>query len=88
MGVKKLDELMNLVGELVKVVKKVAEDGRVSIRTTRRDGIDHVKRLEAEKKISEDERHQAQEEIQKLTDRNIRAIDQASESKEKELLAP
>lgn len=74
--------------ELVKVVKKVAEDGRVSIRSSRRDGIDHVKRLETEKKISEDERHKAQDEIQKLTDRNIRAIDQASESKERDLLVP
>ena len=72
--------------DLVKVAKKVAEDGRVSVRALRRDGNEKIKQLEKDKKITEDESFKSQAEIQKLTDRYIQLIDQAQSSKEKELI--
>lgn len=72
--------------ELVKIVHKLAEEGRVSIRSIRRDANEHVKKLETkDKTITEDESHKAQTDIQKLTDRYIQLIDQAQAAKEKEL---
>ena len=71
--------------ELVKLVKKIAEEGRISIRTIRRNAKEKVKSLEKEKKISQDERFKTEEEIQKLTDRYIEEIDKLFEEKEKEL---
>ncbi|MBU1121313.1 MAG: ribosome recycling factor [Candidatus Omnitrophota bacterium] len=73
--------------ELSKIVKKAAEEGKVSIRTIRRDGNDRIKKLEKDKKISEDERFKAEDEIQKLTDKYIKDTDKVLEEKEKELKA-
>jgi len=72
--------------ELVKVVKKVAEDGRVSIRSVRRDANDQIKKLEKDKDITEDDREKALGAIQKATDRSTSELDQVSQSKEQELL--
>jgi len=71
--------------ELVKLVHKVAEEGRVSIRTLRRDANETVKKFKTEKQISEDESFQSQEQVQKLTDRYIGQIDALVTSKEQEL---
>ncbi len=71
--------------EMVKIVHKLAEDGRVSMRAIRRDGNEKIKALGKEKKITEDESFKAEQDIQKLTDRYIQMIDQAQSSKEKEL---
>ena len=71
--------------ELIKIVRKTIEEGKVSIRTVRRDGKESVKKLEKEKKISEDERFKAEEELQKLTNKYITDIDKILEGKEKEL---
>ena len=71
--------------ELIKIVKKVSEEGKVSIRTVRRDGKDRIKSLEKDKKISEDDRFQSEEGLQKLTDKYIKDIDKILEDKEKEL---
>ncbi|MCM8831344.1 MAG: ribosome recycling factor [Candidatus Omnitrophica bacterium] len=71
--------------ELAKVVKKVAEEGKISIRTIRQNGKDRIKNLEKEKKISEDERFKAEEELQKITDKYIDQIDKILQEKEKEL---
>jgi ribosome recycling factor len=71
--------------ELIKIVKKVAEEGKVSIRTIRRNGKDKIKELEKEKKISEDDRFKVEEELQKLTDKYTKEIDRLLEEKEKEL---
>ncbi|MBI2095901.1 MAG: ribosome recycling factor [Candidatus Omnitrophica bacterium] len=71
--------------ELVKIVHKVAEESRVSIRSVRRDANDRVKQLEKDKTITEDERTKTMDAIQKLTDKYIQMIDQAQSSKEKEL---
>lgn len=71
--------------ELAKVVRKVAEEGRVVIRNIRHEGIEAVKALEKSKQISEDESHHGQKEIQKLTDRFIQEVDQAVAKKEAEI---
>lgn len=71
--------------DLIKIVKKVAEEGKVSLRTIRRDGKERIKILEKEKKISEDERFKIEEEAQKLTDKFTKEIDRLLEEKEKEL---
>ncbi|RKY34285.1 MAG: ribosome recycling factor, partial [Candidatus Duberdicusella sinuisediminis] len=57
--------------ELIKLARKIAEEGRVSVRTIRKEVNQKLKDLEKEKKISEDERFKAQEEVQKLTDKYI-----------------
>lgn len=64
---------------------KLAEEGRVSIRNIRRDAIDAVRKQEKNGEISEDESKSRQEEIQKLTDRYIKKIDELLAEKEKEL---
>lgn len=71
--------------ELVKIVHKLAEEGRVTLRSVRRDANERVKALEKEKTATEDESFKAQDSIQKLTDRYIQMIDQAQSVKEKEL---
>ena len=73
--------------ELDKILKKIAEDGRVSIRTARHTAIEHAKKLEKDKAATEDERFKAQEDIQKLTDKYIKEIDTALAAKEKEIQA-
>ena len=71
--------------ELAKIASKLAEDGRVSLRSLRREANENVKKIEKEKKISEDDSFKFQADIQKLTDRFIQSIDQALSQKEKEL---
>ena len=71
--------------EMVKIVHKLAEEGRVSMRSIRRDANEKVKTLEKDKTITEDESFKAQAEIQKTTDRYIGQIDQTQASKEKDL---
>ena len=72
--------------QLVKVVKKNGEEGKVAIRNIRRDAISEAKDFEKEKVLSEDELHRAQDEIQKITDRYIQRVDELIEKKEKEVL--
>ena len=71
--------------ELVKIVHKLAEEGRVSLRSIRRESNEKIKAAEKEKSATEDESFKAQAETQKLTDRYIQSIDQVQSSKEKEL---
>jgi ribosome recycling factor len=71
--------------DMIKQVSKRIEDGRVAVRNVRRDGIEHVKRLVTSKEASEDDQHKAQEQLQKLTDRYIAAIEQKGKDKEAEL---
>lgn len=72
--------------ELIKITKKMAEDGRVSVRTVRRDANEHAKKLEKDKLATEDEAFKAQDDIQKLTDKYTKQIDSILEEKDKELL--
>lgn len=71
--------------ELVKILHKVAEESRVSVRSVRRDANDRVKLLEKDKTITEDDKTKTLDSIQKLTDKYIQVIDQAQSAKEKEL---
>ncbi len=73
--------------ELTKLVKKVAEEGRVAIRNARHEGIEHVKKLEKNKAIPEDRSHSAQKDIQKVTDKLIAQVDEALKHKEAEIHA-
>jgi ribosome recycling factor len=72
--------------ELAKVVRKNNENAKVAIRNNRRDANEKLKKLEKDKEISEDERKQAEEEMQKITDKFIVEVDKISEKKEAELL--
>ena len=71
--------------ELAKMVKEMAENGRVSLRTIRREANDKIKKMHTDGHVSEDDNFKAQEEIQKLTDRFIKEVDKILESKNKEL---
>ena len=73
--------------ELIKLLHKMAEEGRVAIRTIRRDANEAVKKLKTDKQISEDDAFKAQEGIQKLTDKHIAEIDTFLKNKEHELLS-
>ncbi|OGI20123.1 MAG: ribosome recycling factor [Candidatus Melainabacteria bacterium RIFCSPHIGHO2_02_FULL_34_12] len=73
--------------ELVKIIKKYAEDGKVAIRNARRDGLEAIKKLEKEKQVSEDESRKQQEHLQKITDKHTKEIDDLTASKEKEILS-
>ena len=72
--------------ELGKLIKKMAEDGRVAIRHVRRDAIEAAKKLQKESKISEDDLAHAEKEIQKLTEQYIAEIDRHLELKEKDIM--
>ena len=73
--------------EIVKDIKKISEDAKISIRAIRRDGIDEQKEMQKESLITEDELRNAENEIQKLTDKSIEEIDKLTESKEKEVMS-
>lgn len=72
--------------ELVKLVARRVEEGKVAVRNCRRDGIDDLRELEKEKLISEDEFYEGKEEVQKLTDSFIEKIDELGKKKEEEIL--
>jgi ribosome recycling factor len=72
--------------ELVKKLHGVAEHHRVAVRNIRRDGNEAVKKLLKDKKVNEDDEKKALDEIQKLTDIYMQKVDQASKTKEKEIL--
>lgn len=73
-------------GELIKYVNELIEDGRVSIRNVRRDAIHQIKQFGDDKNVSEDLIHDAEAEIQELTDEHIEKLNKHQENKEKELL--
>jgi ribosome recycling factor len=72
--------------QLVKIVKKKAEEHKVTVRQIRREANDTLKSLEKEKEISEDDRRTGQDKIQKLTDTYTQKIDEITERKEAEVL--
>ncbi len=73
--------------EIVKDIKKLAEEAKVAVRSIRRDGIDEAKELEKESMITEDDLKRAEEQIQKITDKKIAEIDVILEKKEKEIMS-
>jgi ribosome recycling factor len=72
--------------ELTKVAHKYAEQARVAARNVRRDGMDRLKRMERDSEISQDEQHAWGDDLQKLTDKCIKEIDEALATKEKEIM--
>lgn len=72
--------------ELVKVVKKMAEESKVALRNIRRDANDLLKDLKKDKEISEDEMFKAQEEVQNVTDDFVKKVDEVFEAKQQEIL--
>ena len=72
--------------ELVKLVKKFAEDSKIAVRNVRRDANDHLKREQKEKKITEDDLIEAEAKTQKFTDEHIKLIDDMIKHKEKEIM--
>lgn len=72
--------------ELVKLVKKFSEEAKVAIRNVRRDANDHLKKEQKDKKMTEDQLHDAEKEMQKLTDDHIKLIDDILKHKEKEIM--
>lgn len=72
--------------QLVKVVKRIAEECKVAIRNVRRDGIDSLKKMEKDGKISYDDFYKAQEDIQKITDDCVNKAEEMLSNKEREIL--
>ena len=72
--------------ELVKDIKKTAEEAKVAVRAIRRDGIDKAKAMQKNSEITEDDLRGAEDTIQKLTDKKIEEIDRVLSDKEKEIL--
>ncbi|MCX6600396.1 MAG: ribosome recycling factor [bacterium] len=72
--------------ELVKVVKKYAEEAKVALRNIRRDANEHIKREEKNHEVPEDDSRKTQERIQEMTDKHIKDMDHLFELKEKEIL--
>ena len=72
--------------ELVKVVRNLAEEGRVAIRNVRRDTMQHLRELKAEGEASSDDEHRAEVELQKLTDSRVGELDDVLKAKEEEIL--
>ena len=73
--------------DLVKEIKKMAEDSKVSIRSIRRDGIDEAKAKQKAGELTEDELKSAEDQIQKLTDKKVAEIDALLQNKEKDIMS-
>ena len=72
--------------ELTKQVKKYGEDAKVAVRNIRRDAMDYVKALKKKSEITEDDQKKAEKDLQDLTDKYIKKVDEACAVKEKELM--
>jgi len=72
--------------ELIKIVKKIGEEGKISIRGIRRDTIAEIKTLQKNGQVPEDDAFRDEEHVQKITDQHIRQIDEALDHKEKALM--
>jgi len=73
--------------ELVKIVRNLAEEGRIAIRNVRRDTMQHLRELKNEGEASSDDEHRAEVELQKLTDGRVGDLDAVLKAKEEEILA-
>jgi ribosome recycling factor len=72
--------------EMVKLLKRKVEDGKVSVRNVRRDAVDTLRKMEKDKAISQDEQRRSQDTIQKTTDAHTRTIEEIGGTKEAEIL--
>ena len=73
--------------ELTKVVRKGAEEAKVAMRNMRRDAMEQFKKLKKDSQITEDDQRKAEDELQKLTDAQIKEIDKIAAEKEKEIMS-
>ena len=73
--------------ELVKDIKKMGEEAKISIRSARRDGLDEAKAKQKNNELTEDELKSAEDQIQKLTDKKVAEIDNMVDSKEKDIMS-
>lgn len=73
--------------EIVKSIKKMAEESKIAVRSIRRDGIEEFKKKQKDSEITEDELRMAEEEIQKITDKKIAEIDTLLDNKVKEVMS-
>ncbi len=73
--------------DIVKDIRKMAEEAKVAVRSIRRDGLDEAKNLQKNSEMSEDELKLAEDKIQKLTDKYVEEIDNILEKKEKEVMS-
>ena len=67
-------------------MRKTAEESKVAVRSIRRDAVEQVKKMKKNSEITEDDQKKAEEQIQKLTDANIKDIDKITADKEKEIM--
>lgn len=72
--------------ELVRLLKRKIEEGKISLRNVRRDGVETLRKMERDKLVSQDENRRSQEQLQKTTDTHIRTIDQVAAAKEAEIM--
>ena len=72
--------------EMVRLLKRKAEDSKVAVRNVRREGVDSLRKMERDKSISQDENRRSQDSLQKTTDAHIKAIDEVSATKEAEIM--
>ncbi len=72
--------------ELAKQVRKYGEDAKVAVRNIRRDAMDNIKKLKKDTEITEDDQKKAEKDLQELTDKYIKKVDEACAVKEKELM--
>ncbi len=73
--------------ELTKQVRKYAENGKVAIRNIRRDAVDHFKAMQKKSEITEDDLKEFEKDLQDITDKRCKQLDELAEKKEKELMA-
>ena len=72
--------------EMVRLLKRKAEDSKVAVRNVRREGVDSLRKMERDKSISQDENRRSQDSLQKTTDTHIKAIDEVAATKESEIM--
>lgn len=72
--------------EMVKIIKRMAEEAKISVRNARRDANENLKMLEKEKEITEDERKRAEKDVQQVTDEYVENVDDLVDAKEQEVM--
>lgn len=72
--------------EMVRLLKRKLEDGKVSVRNVRRDGQETLRKMEKDKVISQDEQRRSQDQLQKTTDSHVKMIDEVGSAKETEIM--
>ena len=72
--------------EMVRLLKRKAEDSKVAVRNVRRDGVESLRKMERDKAISQDENRRSQDALQKTTDAHIKSIDEVAAAKEAEIM--